>query len=375
MGVSRPSNSECAKDGRCVVGAEARRRQVSLVGAFVVLAAVQLAGARIQPQRSSPNRALSQGCGPTGEGLREQRLVDEPRPTQRQVLPWEGPLQGERHRSLVLSISTSWTEEREVPQLCLWSDGLVALREPSPSRSNLARLARLEPTELDRLLAAIELSPTSIVAYPVTRVWLRRGDVVTMQFFAGWFPTWELRPNEVPTEPPWFRWLVAHLSPATTLEDDLATFAARCISVPDGPSTRRFDDGGAFEHGLRTGHWILTWASGIVRAEGDFVEERRVGLWREFTSDGRLRIEAEYEGGQLHGTSTLFTPAGGVFNQTFVHGTLNGPTLNLRHGRLLEYGVYVDGKKQGAWLCFDGSASACSDYRAGWFEDGVRCSD
>lgn len=76
--------------------------------------------------------------------------------------------------------------------------------------------------------------------------------------------------------------------------------------------------------GRKSGPWSEPDSHGGTMT-GAYVDGDRVGLWRHFAGDGRLRSEGGFERGELHGAWTWYR-ANGVLLQkgTFHHGTKEG---------------------------------------------------
>ncbi len=71
-------------------------------------------------------------------------------------------------------------------------------------------------------------------------------------------------------------------------------------------------DAGDFEFGKRTGTWVQYHPNGFKAAEGEYDQDKRVGVWREWDDAGRVFAVRTYKDGALNGVTVVFrgaTPA------------------------------------------------------------------
>lgn len=133
---------------------------------------------------------------------------------------------------------------------------------------------------------------------------------------------------------------------------------------------------------------------GDLMAEGKYVNEQRVGLWKFYDPAGNLNAEEPYKDGKKHGTVRIYYDDGSISETAeYVNGEKNGewiryyPNGNLRleatvrddiyyEGEFVQYykdgkpmmkGEYVDGEKESSWYHYneDGSIEVIYVYRNG----------
>lgn len=87
---------------------------------------------------------------------------------------------------------------------------------------------------------------------------------------------------------------------------------------------------GTWEQGQRTGTWTAFHSGGTRAARRQYLDDRRVGLWQEWSEDGTLRSEVHWANGVRHGQERAWHPDG---------------TLAVRGG-------YVEGRRDGVWTAW-----------------------
>ncbi len=63
---------------------------------------------------------------------------------------------------------------------------------------------------------------------------------------------------------------------------------------------------GSYESGLRVGPWTQYHPNGFKAAEGEFVDDKRDGVWNEWDDSGKFFARRRYKDGLLHGVAVVF---------------------------------------------------------------------
>jgi len=117
---------------------------------------------------------------------------------------------------------------------------------------------------------------------------------------------------------------------------------------------------------------------GVIKSQGQHVNNRRDGLWNFYNERGQVVSSANYMGGQYHGIHRKFIEDANhnMVLQTEDHyqsGELHGPHFHYNHnkGRYI-VGQTVDGYKTGLWITYDHLTH--SIIKVNSYQDGVRLS-
>lgn len=135
------------------------------------------------------------------------------------------------------------------------------------------------------------------------------------------------------------------------------------------------------EAGNSNGKWKDFYPDGKIRAEGNYIDNRRTGLWKFYDPSGKVEQtgyynngrpdglwkwyyengailrEEEYFQGQRDGAYTEYSPAGDIIGQgQYSDGEKNGDWKS-KSGDITEEGKYIIGLKDGQWKSYysDGS--------------------
>ena len=127
------------------------------------------------------------------------------------------------------------------------------------------------------------------------------------------------------------------------------------------------------KEGKRNGPWKEYWPNGMLRSEGQYVDDAREGRWVFYRESGEKEQQGEYMSDAIHGAWTWWYPGGSIHREEayrrgepvglFVEYDTTGAALvsgayeqGLRHGSWrmqvndhLEEGHYVYGEKDGVW--------------------------
>ena len=125
------------------------------------------------------------------------------------------------------------------------------------------------------------------------------------------------------------------------------------------------------EEGRAEGPLTQRFASGVVQAEGVYVNGMPDGAWTYFLENGRGRQVGSYVNGQRHGDWTESYDDGGRGVGPYVNGERHGTwTFFYSDGDVSrEVGPYVNGERHGVWTGYDQSGNRLGTIR---YENGRR---
>ena len=120
---------------------------------------------------------------------------------------------------------------------------------------------------------------------------------------------------------------------------------------------------GVEKAGMEEGHWVFYHINGAKWTEGDYVDGRKVGVWRTWYEDGTLNqeynaengpfkswyrsgkveIEGQFVNGKREGKWTFLHPNGKLYKEvTYVRDSANGPvTEYYDNGTKYFEGTYI----------------------------------
>ena len=153
------------------------------------------------------------------------------------------------------------------------------------------------------------------------------------------------------------------------------TYTAKPVNgkpLLDGPWEQRSASTtlrGQYTRGKRTGHWIDTWQNHLVREEGEYKDDVRVGTWATHREDGTLEVKREYRGPDRE-YDTHYRPDGVTidYEGEFANTKQNGEWKTYHpNGQLAERKTYLNGSDNGPWETFrdDGSPKESGAF-TGW---------
>jgi antitoxin component YwqK of YwqJK toxin-antitoxin module len=172
--------------------------------------------------------------------------------------------------------------------------------------------------------------------------------------------------------------------------------------VPVGKTQRYYEDGSLQAEVIHTGKGRdrakLYYPTGVLMAQGVYINQERDSVWQMFDENGQLRNDETYRNGKKNGLARLYNSEGTVlekvyYKDDFRHGDweqyYDDGKLRLKchvvdglyyEGKYMEYypdgkkrleGTYVDGKKESSWYHYndDGSIEIIYVYRNGKVEE------
>ncbi len=150
-----------------------------------------------------------------------------------------------------------------------------------------------------------------------------------------------------------------------------------------------------FQEDGKKAHNITYHENGEKMAEGDFIQQKKEGIWKYYGEDGKLIYEETYHNGTLNGKKITYYPESGqpfevleykngikngkwikyfpegtMMTQTqYINGKLEGDFVNYTpEGKILVKGKYKNDKQDGVWEFYDeatGKLLRKEHYRAG----------
>ncbi|WP_460944882.1 toxin-antitoxin system YwqK family antitoxin [Spirosoma daeguense] len=105
---------------------------------------------------------------------------------------------------------------------------------------------------------------------------------------------------------------------------------------------------------------LVKWTkAGKVRAKGILTNEKKQGLWNEFTNDGGLATQCEYLNDTLNGKCLGYWKSGKLMIDGFYkNGLKEGDWLiYYENGKVMQKGTYKENRQVGSWAYFYESGS------------------
>jgi len=138
--------------------------------------------------------------------------------------------------------------------------------------------------------------------------------------------------------------------------------------IPDG-IRREYDTSGnvvksyVFDMGMLTFEGIIDfygrkqgyckeYDNGILIAEGKYVNDKKVGEWKFYNSEGKLIEKGSFVNGRPDGVWYSFYPSGKIQRiEHYDSGVLNGEFIEFNEdSSIMAHGSYVDGLEDGRWF-------------------------
>lgn len=111
------------------------------------------------------------------------------------------------------------------------------------------------------------------------------------------------------------------------------------------------------DNGLKQGKWFELYADSSIRAEGQYRDDHRFGLWRYYYPQRQLeQIGSFNDQGKPDGEWNWYYPSGKILRQEYYrNGLRQGPILEYHeNGAILSKGQYENGLKEGKWTLENG---------------------
>ncbi len=95
-------------------------------------------------------------------------------------------------------------------------------------------------------------------------------------------------------------------------------------------------------------------ASGGVEIEGYMQDNKKTGMWVQYSENGDIAVINHYVDGLLEGVALRMTYRNQVdLKSTYRKGQLNGPWASYKFGKLVEERTYKDGQLEGTVKTYD----------------------
>ena len=136
------------------------------------------------------------------------------------------------------------------------------------------------------------------------------------------------------------------------------------LFYPDGKVRAQ----GKYVDGLREGNWTYFFTNGKTEQSGIYKMDWPTGSWKWYYFNGQLHREDMYRNGKEDGTSIEYDTLGTVINEgEFSAGARNGK-WKLTVNDHIEEGQYLDGERDGLWVWYYGEGNKMFE---GEFQSGI----
>ncbi len=122
------------------------------------------------------------------------------------------------------------------------------------------------------------------------------------------------------------------------------------------------------EKGYQQGKWKEFYSSGELRAEGEYVDGRKIGDWVFYHQNGKIEQKGKFlKGAKPSGAWVWYYESGNLLREEkFTAGMEDGSMVEYNDsGRVITKGEYVDGEKEGFWMNEDGDIREEGNYKNG----------
>ncbi|MDD4141582.1 MAG: hypothetical protein PHR20_02145 [Bacteroidales bacterium] len=116
------------------------------------------------------------------------------------------------------------------------------------------------------------------------------------------------------------------------------------------------------------GHWKEYYTDGVMRAEGNYSLDKKVGKWTYYHKNGKIEQEGSYDDDGLYtGTWFWYYPTGEMLREeNFDKGKENGICMEYSEdGNVILQGNYIDGLEDGLWSFSVNNIIEKGNYTAG----------
>jgi antitoxin component YwqK of YwqJK toxin-antitoxin module len=119
--------------------------------------------------------------------------------------------------------------------------------------------------------------------------------------------------------------------------------------------------------GLKQGKWKEFHETGELRAEGAYVNNKRVGPWKFYFKNGQAEQNGTYADGKPDGKWTWYFQGGGLRREeNYYKGLEDGESVEYNDsGKVVTKGSYIEGEKEGLWEYENGDFKEVGSYKAG----------
>ena len=131
----------------------------------------------------------------------------------------------------------------------------------------------------------------------------------------------------------------------------------------------------------KQGPWKEFYATGELRAEGNYENDKKVGVWKYLYIDGKLEQNGSYVNGKPNGTWKWYYENGSLLREeSYLSGKEDGFSYEyFENGDTLSRGEFLDGEREGPWFFKDGDQRIFGNFASGkmtgiwkhFYEDGT----
>lgn len=126
---------------------------------------------------------------------------------------------------------------------------------------------------------------------------------------------------------------------------------------------KRYSDGkiesvGYIKDGKKNGTAQTFYPNGIVKEEGNWIDDKQEGIWKYYNEDGSLYAIVSFKNDKQDGKSVFYYPNKNISEESyFVNGMLDGITKKyFQNGKLKEVANWSKGKKDGETVLYDSAS-------------------
>jgi len=126
------------------------------------------------------------------------------------------------------------------------------------------------------------------------------------------------------------------------------------------------------EAGNRNGKWKDLYANGKIKAEGQYLNNRRSGMWKFYNTSERIEQTGSFNSGRPDGNWKWYYEDGSLLREEeYFQGRRDGLCTEYSvSGEVIQQGEYSDDEKNGAWKYMSGDLTEQGRYIIG-LKDGI----
>jgi antitoxin component YwqK of YwqJK toxin-antitoxin module len=122
------------------------------------------------------------------------------------------------------------------------------------------------------------------------------------------------------------------------------------------------------EKGYKQGKWKEYYPTGQLKAEGEYLNDRKTGPWTFYHLNGKIEQKGQYtKDGKPTGDWRWYYDSGNLLREeSFIKGKPEGQMIEYSDsGKVITKGLFTDGLKEGDWFEIDGDEKSAGVYRNG----------
>ena len=114
--------------------------------------------------------------------------------------------------------------------------------------------------------------------------------------------------------------------------------------------------------GMKQGKWVGKYPGGTTKYEGNFLNDKPVGLWKRYHENSKLKAMMSYRQNSERAFTSLFDTEGKLYAKGVFEGTFRDSTWNFYNGDIVvQTENYNLGKKDGTSKTFDQNSQVISE--------------